>query len=299
MEDAVKTELTKDEMIAQLMELLRQNNRKREANDAFELCAYIDSLENKLDAMTEEISNMQKQLNDMREDKVLHHLKAQMKQSAEKLETKCAVMREKLFDVKNHIQSKAAEIVSEAKRKGRAALNKVSEFFGIKSKLAVIRSHVRESGQEVAHTIAKIDTFGAGMREAGEKIVNTFRTFADKEEVDYSQKERKFSKTELIKKPWLAKQKLLKEMELRLDGAINKVENLSRNVERDQMGKEKDIQDDFKYDSRGMSGAATMVAELETEYGADLFEAHMKKQEKEKLPEVADEKVMPKKEKQR
>ena len=42
----------------------------------------------------------------------------------------------------------------------------------------------------------------AGFREAGQKIDNTFRTFADKEEVDYSDKEKKFSKIEAAKKPW-------------------------------------------------------------------------------------------------
>jgi hypothetical protein len=37
-----------------------------------------------------------------------------------------------------------------------------------------------------AITIAKIDAFGGGMREANQKIANTIRTFADKEIVDYS-----------------------------------------------------------------------------------------------------------------
>ena len=32
---------------------------------------------------------------------------------------------------------------------------------------------------------AKIDSFGKGMREAGQKVANTFRTFADKEERIY------------------------------------------------------------------------------------------------------------------
>lgn len=39
------------------------------------------------------------------------------------------------------------------------------------------------------------------MREAGHKIANTFRTFADKPEKEYGEK--KFSKTELIKKPYV------------------------------------------------------------------------------------------------
>ena len=46
-------------------------------------------------------------------------------------------------------------------------------------------------------SIGKIDAFGTGMREAGQKIANMFRTFADKPEKEYGEK--KVSKTELIK----------------------------------------------------------------------------------------------------
>ena len=38
------------------------------------------------------------------------------------------------------------------------------------------------------------------MRKSGQKIANTFRSFADKETVDYSNKVKKFSKTEFAKK---------------------------------------------------------------------------------------------------
>ena len=57
---------------------------------------------------------------------------------------------------------------------------------------------------EVTGTIDKIDVLGKGLREANQQIANAFRTFADKETVDYSEKEKKFSKTEAIKKPWIA-----------------------------------------------------------------------------------------------
>ncbi len=44
----------------------------------------------------------------------------------------------------------------------------------------------------------------------------------------------------MIKKPWEAKKKLFASMELRLDAAIDKVENLSRDVEIDGMLKQYD-----------------------------------------------------------
>ena len=62
----------------------------------------------------------------------------------------------------------------------------MSEFRGIKDKLVSMRENVRESVADVNHTVAKIDTFGKGIREANQKIVNTFRTFADKEITNFS-----------------------------------------------------------------------------------------------------------------
>ncbi|EOS26739.1 hypothetical protein C806_00932 [Lachnospiraceae bacterium 3-1] len=118
-------------------------------------------------------------------------------------------MKEKLSEVKAEIRAKAGEIVTAAKQKGKgkAALNKVAEFLGIKKKLEGIRQNVQASIEDVDKSIGKIDAFGTGMREAGQKIANTFRTFADKPEKEYGEK--KFSKTELIKKPFQAKRKLL------------------------------------------------------------------------------------------
>ncbi|MGN0346261.1 MAG: DUF6674 family protein [Lachnospiraceae bacterium] len=111
-------------------------------------------------------------------------------------------------------------------------------------------------------TINKLDAFGSGMREAGQKIANIFRTFADKETVDYSEKEKKFSKTELVKKPFEAKKKLYQRMEKHLDEALDKVNSLAKEPERMK---------DVEMAETSMLGA---VAEPEFQYGADAFEAY-------------------------
>lgn len=272
MEEVEKSTLLKDEMIMELLELLKQNSMSQEANHTFELCAYIDSLEKKLDSMTEELTYVKQQLKDIQEDTVLNNLKAQVQAAAERLQERCNAMTEQLFVVKDNIKSKASDIVVEAKKKGKAALNKISELLNVKDKLMGIRAHVKESKKEVSATIAKIDAFGVGMREANQKIANTFRTVADKETIDYSQSEKRLSKTEMVKKPWLAKKKILEAMELRLDGAIDKTENLARDVEIDLMMK--------KFDSL-MEKAHTeqvnsMVAEPSIKYGADIYEEYKK-----------------------
>lgn len=87
-------------------------------------------------------------------------------------------------------------IVEEAKEKGRDTLYRVSEFLGIKKRLLDIRENVRGAIKTSDKDIAKTALLAKGFREAGQTAANAFRTFADKPEVDYSQKEQKQTEPE-------------------------------------------------------------------------------------------------------
>ena len=269
-ETTKKKAMTKDEIIQELMDLLKQNNMSQQSNGVFEICSYVDGLEKKLDSMTEELSQVRKQIKEMQEDTILNNLKVQIQESAVKLQTTCTNMKEQLFTVKENIHIIAVDIINGVKLRGKEALSRVSEFMGIKNKLIGIRENVKRSQIEVASTIVKVDAFGAGIREANQKIANTFRTFADKEVVDYSMEEKKLSKTDIIKKPFLIKKVLLSGMELRIDAAIDKVDNLSRDVEIGKMLKQYDEAMERPHDN--LANVTTLVAEPEQKYGAEVFE---------------------------
>lgn len=225
-----KKTLTKDEIIQELVELLKHNNMNQQSNDLFEICSYVDSLEKKLDSMTEELSLVREQIKEMKEDTSLNNLKRHISEAANRLEARCNALKEQVGVVKENIRSNATEIVKEVKVKGRAALNRVSEFFGVKEKLTMIREQVKEGIVDTEKTIAKIDAFGVSMREANQQIANTFRTFADKPIVDYTQKERGFSKVEFAKKPWEWQKKVYQSMMLHLEAGIDKVDALSKKL---------------------------------------------------------------------
>lgn len=182
------------------------------------MAAYIDGMEQKMDAVIQELVNVRKQLAEMEGRQERKTVKAALTGAVEKLEQQCQKMKQQIFEVKEEIRAKAAEIVTAVKQKGKAALNRISEFLGIRNKLQGIRRNVRESIAEVDKSIAKIDAFGTGTRESGHKIANTFRMFADKPEKEYGEK--KFSKTELVKKPFQAKRKLLSGILNYADAAI-------------------------------------------------------------------------------
>ena len=272
MEMTANVELTKEKNLMGLLDLLRKNNMQEAANNIFEMAAYVDVMEKKMDSVLEELVTVKDQLHKMEEREAEKGLKQSLKRAVNKLEQDCKAMKEKLFEVKAEIKAKAGEIVTVAKQKGKAALNKVAGFLGIKKKLEGIRQNVQASIEDVDKSIGKIDAFGTGMREAGQKIANTFRTFADKPEKEYGEK--KFSKTELIKKPFQAKRKLLSGILNCVDAAIAKTEQLAADVKKYQTDKAE----------RETERAANMkavspielarVAEAEFQYGAEAFEAY-------------------------
>lgn len=126
-------------------------------------------------------------------------------------------------------------------------------------------------------SIGKIDAFGIGMREAGQMIANTIRTFADKPEKEYGEK--KLSKTELIKKPFQAKKKLMSSILNCAEAAIEKTEQLAADVKKYHTDKAE----------REMGSVYSMEAvnPVELAVVAEAFEAHQQETVKEMAKDKA------------
>ncbi len=54
MEMTENMQLTKEQNLMELMELIRKNNMKEAANSIFEMAAYVDVMEKKMDSVLEE-----------------------------------------------------------------------------------------------------------------------------------------------------------------------------------------------------------------------------------------------------
>lgn len=279
--EAGKT-LTNEEVIRELLELIKKNAMKEQANDVFEICSYVDGLEKKIDSMTEELTNMQNQIKEMHEDTLVNNAKKALSEAQERLNARCEQIKSQVLEVKAQVKSTAKSIVDEAKAKGRAALYRVSEFLEIKKKLLDIRENVRGAIKTTDKDIAKTALLAKGFREAGQTAANAFRTFADKSEVDYLQKEQKHPITKAVLAPMKAVKKMLVSMELHLDASIDKLDNLAMNV---QLDKEKHMENAKAQEQTEPERAeaerveaevvySPMVAESqEYQYNADAFEA--------------------------
>ena len=281
--EAGKT-LTNEEVIRELLELLKKNAMKEQANDVFEICSYVDGLEKKIDSMTEELTNMQNQIKEMQEDTLVNNAKKALSEAQERLNTRCEQIKSQVLEVKEQVKSTAKSIVDEAKAKGRTALYRVSEFLAIKKRLLDIRENVRGAIKTTDKDIAKTALLAKGFREAGQTAANAFRTFADKPEVDYSQKEQKHPITKAVLAPMKAVRKLFVSMELHLDASIDKLDNLAMNVQLDKekymenvKTKEQEQTEPERAEAERVEAEVVyspMVAEpQEYQYNADAFEA--------------------------
>ena len=282
--EAGKT-LTNEEVIRELLELLKKNAMKEQANDVFEICSYVDGLEKKIDSMTEELTNMQNQIKEMQEDTLVNNAKKALSEARERLNTRCEQIKSQVLEVKAQVKSTAKSIVDEAKTKGRTALYRVSEFLGIKKMLLDIRENVKGAIKTTDKDIAKTALLAKGFREAGQTAANAFRTFADKPEVDYSQKEQKHPITKAVLAPMKAVRKLFVLMELHLDASIDKLDNLAMNVQIDKekhKGNVKSVEqtEPERAEAERVEAEVVyspMVAEpQEYQYNADAFENYLR-----------------------
>ena len=282
--EAGKT-LTNEEVIRELLELLKKNAMKEQANDVFEICSYVDGLEKKIDSMTEELTNMQNQIKEMQEDTLVNNAIKALSEAQEQLNARCEQIKSQVLEVKAQVKSTAKSIVDEAKVKGRNALYRVSEFLGIKKRLLDIRENVRGAIKTTDKDIAKTALLAKGFREAGQTAANAFRTFADKPEVDYSQKEQKHPITKAVLAPMKAVRKLFVLMELHLDASIDKLDNLAMNVQIDKekhKGNVKSVEqtEPERAEAERVEAEVVyspMVAEpQEYQYNADAFENYLR-----------------------
>lgn len=231
----IEKSLANDKAILELVTMLKKYGMNDDANDIFETASYVDMIERKLDDVTNELVEVRKQLQELQDKTMGDSIKKSISDMVVKAENRITEMKATLTEVKDNMKAKATQIVQAARWKGRDALNKVSEFVGIRDKLKSIREKLKDGIIDTDKTIAKIDAFGAGMRNAGQIVANTFRTFADKEVVDYADKEKKFSKTEMLKKPWKWQKKVYESMDRHLEAAIGNVTKLSMDVQRHDM----------------------------------------------------------------
>lgn len=81
--------MTGEEVIQEIVGLLNGNGMQQAANGIYELCVYVDSMTQRMKEMTDELSEVRKQLEDMKEDTFTNNFKKSLSEAADRLENRC------------------------------------------------------------------------------------------------------------------------------------------------------------------------------------------------------------------
>lgn len=310
MEEIVQ--ISSDVNVTELIELLKKNQMQREALNVMDLVSYIDVLQDKVEMMNKQLDEMRKEVRYVKETQdstievKLNRAEARLEDGLNRLsaymieQTQLRVdgLRKGINATKNYIVGKAKEIVSDFKSVGKKSLYKVSELLRVRHVLDGMRNSVEIGILETNDIISRIDDFGRDMREAKQTIreakderKNALRTLFGKESKDsdvvtinvseikiednIKPERKKFSKTELAKKPWYWQRGVYESIKHFLDSSIEKIDNLQAAIS-ETIQKDPDYEFDERIFSSEDKDLIPVVAEQDRKYGADAFEDYMK-----------------------
>lgn len=200
--------------VQQLLDILKENQRDKQATDFETLLSSINSFEETLNGILEEIQIVKSQLND-KPSKVDTEIVNRLESSIQKMQTQ-------LTKLKNYVIETSQSIVEQFKEKGIVALDRMSEFVGIKSTLENLNKTLITDIKMVDSTIDKIKLMTQDFNAAVRHTANIVRVAAGNERINNPAKA-----TKSLVKPFLARKKMLVSMKKSIEKALNTIDKLT------------------------------------------------------------------------
>lgn len=235
--------LAKNPQINELASFLRENNRTSDAENVIAMADYVDRMEEMLALIMQDMGDIKEQMRQFPEKEPLIEADAQMQKQVHGL-------KQELSAIKNETKETVQNIVTNIKQCGMEGLDGTLRFLKIRERLEAFKEKAEDTLAKVKQSINKIESFGSGMRNAEREMANTIRVFVGKEKKEYGEK--RFSKTEFVKKPFLAKQVLLEKLLDFTAKSIDACEKVSQAVRKE--GRENNEAEVIQITSFGRKG---------------------------------------------
>jgi len=264
---AAKSQKVSMENVEQLMKILLAVNKLHEEQQINLLMNQISEMEQNYAAVTQELTDIKGQLNEVlskkESDPVISQNKGAFQKLGEQIDVTIETRQQKLENIKQDLNQKAQTVVQKFKQIGIKALNKVCEFLGIQEKLVELRDHARSSEMDMKIKVEKIDMVEKELSGAASQIRNAGRIIAGKEAVTASSETSKgFSLLRMIKNHFLKRQEAYARRAEKLDHAIEKFRSLEEKAS--VLGKLAENKEQISEKEKGKEG--DRAASKETEH---------------------------------
>lgn len=270
-----KKTLLQEPEIQELLGFLQSYRKFEKAGLIKDLFVQVSELEEKLRQVTEELTVVKGQLDDIKEWNDNKPLQNGMTKAADKLLEGYQQIKEEVTLIRNEIKSKAARIVQEIKEKGEVGLYRMAEFIGVKKKLTAVKEKIEQNIIVIDRAMEKIDISGVRIRQAANYVRNAGRVLAGKESLEVKEKG-KIGFEDVLKARWKASRKRNVGMLKKVEGVIASLDSLADRVkERDSQqieAKDKQVSYQTEIQEFVVKQAKDGVV---YECGGDAFEAFM------------------------
>ena len=183
--------LAENEHVKELLGILKDNGRDTSGLTA--ILNHVKGMEDFVMQAENKIADMKSQLDEMKEIQN-HPIKTALQNTIKSLESKVAVIKEQITEIKANIIDGCKNAVSAFKEKGIAALDKLASFFQVKTCLEKIKNSAVKSVNECDKTVARIESFSKEYHTAGRAIKNMARVFIGKEPINAVKESGKLAK---------------------------------------------------------------------------------------------------------
>ena len=217
------------EVVNQLLDLLKQNQKVNELSTVQDLSDSINFIENSLNSAINELQNVKAQLNINTPTVSKSKLNQTNIKQVEKLATGVERLKNQLNIIKRKFIGTAQNIVDSVKEKGISALDKTSEFISLKEKLTALNEGINNNISKVDKNIKTINAMTQEFNAASKHIKNVGRAMTGKERDGTM-----VNASESMVKPLRKVKRILVSIEKKSANSIAKVESLSKRAGREE-----------------------------------------------------------------
>lgn len=236
-------EMSKEKDVIELLELLNNNGMSQTADNIRKTISYIDSMQDKLDEMINQVDEMRRELktySDLQnrslgekikdsaietKDKVVEVVRVQIVKTEERIDN----MKKALGEAKDKFLNGIRDTLTAIKTRGKQGLNALIGVTHIRQAFSFMKNDIDKGIQETETTINKLTELGNELRAAREMKKNAFRTFRGKDKKDFEHN-RDSILSLVTAVPWKVQKANYEDISSLLGKGIAKMEKLAADV---------------------------------------------------------------------
>lgn len=173
----MESQLLQHESMKRFLQLLDENDMSEQKENVEFLATYVDSMEYQINAVLDELKNVQKELANI-QDKTL---KATVTRTVDKVTHKVEDCKNSLMKLKKHIINTVDKAVSDFKIRGKSALSRGLETLKVKEMLNTIKKGLDGMNNIADESIDNLSKLGDEVHAVNSHFKNIGRMLTGKE----------------------------------------------------------------------------------------------------------------------